>query len=485
MTATSPYANPNYGSYSNSLQLQPYNNPQVNSAYGNFLSVPNFNDYVKTLPANVQAALTQNPAASQTDSPYIDANALSQILPQYFSYGALGINPQTGGDNPQGFANYFKDGSAGAMPTSSSIPEQYTDAISGLGQATNKPSDSINGGGVLQNYGFTHYWIPAVAAMLTAGIGAPLAAGAAEAGSETAAAATPYVLSAGAGAATSAAQGGNPLYGALEGGASAYGSSLIGDQLASSFPESFAGNVAPSGGSSFDASYPNTPPTGGSALSTGGMTSAASVSPSVNFGSSGLSGAGSPFAQTDPLSAAGSGALGSSASIPNAAVANISGAAQPSIFDSLSQGNLSGAASGVGDFVQNNPLTTLAGAGAAYQGISSLGNQPSTSSLNPSPFSPTMQSAQGLPSSLSSYVGLDPSQQASNIASRGVYGGGQGPEEQNYFLNLMNRQLFDQSGNVASNLNNISPVDLSYLNQLGISGSSPTDYLKGISQFGT
>lgn len=100
-------------------------------------------------------------------------------------------------------------------------------------------------------------------------------------------------------------------------------------------------------------------------------------------------------------------------------------------------------------------------------------------------FSPSKQPSLGLPQSLSQFGNLDPNQQATNIASKGVYGGGNGPDEQNYFLNLINRQLFDSSGNVAQNTNGLAPVDMSYLNQLGISGSSPTDYLKGISQFGT
>lgn len=129
-------------------------------------------------------------------------------------------------------------------------------------------------------------------------------------------------------------------------------------------------------------------------------------------------------------------------------------------------------------------------AGSAIGG--SLGSQVGQS-MNPADntpagppgFSPTMQPQLGLPQSLSQFGSLTPQQQATNIASRGVYGGGQGPDETNYFLNLMNRQLFDQSGNVAQNTNGIAPVDMSFLNQLGVSGSSPTDLLRGISQRGT
>lgn len=111
--------------------------------------------------------------------------------------------------------------------------------------------------------------------------------------------------------------------------------------------------------------------------------------------------------------------------------------------------------------------------------------QPDLGGTGVAGFSPSKQPALGLPQSLSQFGNLNPNQQATNIASQGVYGGGNGPQEQNYFLNLINRQLFDNSGNVAANTNGLAPVDMSYLNQLGISGSSPTDYLKGISQFGT
>lgn len=103
----------------------------------------------------------------------------------------------------------------------------------------------------------------------------------------------------------------------------------------------------------------------------------------------------------------------------------------------------------------------------------------------PPGFSPTMSPQMGLPQSLSQFGNLNPNQQASNIATKGVYGGGNGPDETNYFLNLMNRQQFDQNGNLGSSVNS-SPIDQSYLSQLGISGyNDPTSLVKGISQYGT
>lgn len=145
-----------------------------------------------------------------------------------------------------------------------------------------------------------------------------------------------------------------------------------------------------------------------------------------------------------------------------------------------------------GNAIGNQTLGSLAGGAIGSSVGSSVGGdlgqqlnpQSSPPVGGPAAFSPTQQPSLGLPQSLSQLSGLDPLQQTTNIASKGVYGGGNGPQETNYFLNQVNRQLFDQSGNVSGN-NNLPPVDLSYLNQLGISGSSPNDILQGISKYGT
>lgn len=151
---------------------------------------------------------------------------------------------------------------------------------------------------------------------------------------------------------------------------------------------------------------------------------------------------------------------------------NPSSSLASTVFGQATPGSAIGGA--IGGSVANN---------AAQSAMPSLFTDPTLSS-GPAGFSPSKQDQASLPGSLSSYSGLNPQQQASNLATQGVYGGGNGPQETNYFLNQVNRQLFDQNGNVASNMN-LPPVELSYLNQLGISGSSPTDYLKGISQYGT
>lgn len=151
----------------------------------------------------------------------------------------------------------------------------------------------------------------------------------------------------------------------------------------------------------------------------------------------------------------------------------LSGAAN-SVFDGSTGGDILGGA--VGSAVGSN----VAQSAAPSMFMPSVSTDDATHAQDP-----RQQSPMQLPGSLSSYGNLNPQQQSTNLATHGVYGGGNGPQEQNYFLNLINRQLVDPSGNVAANTNSLAPVDMSYLNQLGISGSTPTDYLKGISKFGT
>lgn len=108
-----------------------------------------------------------------------------------------------------------------------------------------------------------------------------------------------------------------------------------------------------------------------------------------------------------------------------------------------------------------------------------------TPDTQPSAFAPKQDPQLSLPNSLTGLSGLDPSQQESNLATQGVYGGGLGPDEQAYFKNLINRKLVDQSGQVAPDLSGLSSIDNSYLGQLGFSGyNNPTSLLEQLSKYG-
>lgn len=98
-------------------------------------------------------------------------------------------------------------------------------------------------------------------------------------------------------------------------------------------------------------------------------------------------------------------------------------------------------------------------------------------------YKPSREAEKAAPPSLQSFGSLSPDQLSSNLATGGVYGGGQGPEEQDYFLNMMNRRLIDDSGNVDENLNEVNPIESSYLAQLGLGGySNAQDLLQAISR---
>lgn len=96
-------------------------------------------------------------------------------------------------------------------------------------------------------------------------------------------------------------------------------------------------------------------------------------------------------------------------------------------------------------------------------------------------FKPKREEAKQTPFSLQGLGSLDPNQLSSNIATGGVYGGGQGPDEQDFFLNMINRRLVDDAGNVDQNLNDVSAIENSFLAQIGLGGiNNAQDLLEAI-----
>lgn len=102
----------------------------------------------------------------------------------------------------------------------------------------------------------------------------------------------------------------------------------------------------------------------------------------------------------------------------------------------------------------------------------------------PAPFNAKQQEQKDLPFSLSGLGGLTQNQQSTNVATQGVYGGGAGPQESDYFLNLINRRLVDEAGNVDPSFADLMPIEMSYLQQLGLGGyGTPNNLLEGISNY--
>lgn len=199
------------------------------------------------------------------------------------------------------------------------------------------------------------------------------------------------------------------------------------------------------------------------------------------------------------LSAGGSyfgGELGSSlGSGVGAAEGGVLSQTPANALGNLFGGDTVGALAPFGSFAGNALGSETIGSMAGGALGSSFGNNLGTSlgqSINPmnsgggqtpAGFTPSRAAQMATPQGLSQFSSLDPFQQATNIASKGVYGGGQGNDENQYFLNLINRQLVDPNGNV-QNQSTLNPVESSYLSQLGLGGyNNSTDLLKGISQY--
>lgn len=170
---------------------------------------------------------------------------------------------------------------------------------------------------------------------------------------------------------------------------------------------------------------------------------------------------------------------------------NIGGSILPSTFGSV-LGKSAGNA--LGSTIANTSLGQTLGsfAGNAYGNSLSdtiLGQQTPKNTNAPrvaaapeaAPFEPKQEAQLQLPNSLSGLSGFDQNQQSSNIATQGVYGGGNGQQEQDYFTNLINRRLVDESGQVDQNFNDINPIENSYLSQLGFGGySNPSSLLEAL-----
>lgn len=169
-----------------------------------------------------------------------------------------------------------------------------------------------------------------------------------------------------------------------------------------------------------------------------------------------------------------------SSSSPGTQNVNVSGTQSPSLFDQA------------GSFLSSpSNLLGLGIAGAGIAGAMDSGGgttQSPSSSIGAglSSFTPERQPGLAPPASLANYTNsaLSPDQTLSGIATKGVYGGGNGPEEQKYFLNLINNRLVDQTGHVANDMSGINPIENSYLSQLGLGGyQNPNDLLRGISNY--
>lgn len=323
------------------------------------------------------------------------------------------------------------------------------------------------------------------AGALTGGFGSALGAASGLAGGATIGAGLGGALGS---AITAPLSGQSPTaLGALEGFGGAVGSSLLGqafpETMASINPFGSSDNAGFINGSSGDVGSGNYSMGGNSLGGQSAIGAANMFSPSIplNMGNTASnsvqlpSGSSSSNGFLDDLF---SGSSSSNVSGTGGS-SNPSGTNSPSLFDKA------------GSFL-SDPSNLLglgvAGAGlvGGLSGLSSGSSPTSSLGANLSSFTPQYQPTMGAPQSLANYTNsaMSPDQTLSGIATKGVYGGGNGPDEEKYFLNLVNNRLVDPSGHVASDTSGLNSVENSYLAQLGLGGyQNPTDLLRGISNF--
>lgn len=75
---------------------------------------------------------------------------------------------------------------------------------------------------------------------------------------------------------------------------------------------------------------------------------------------------------------------------------------------------------------------------------------------------------------------LDPTQQRSYLATQGSQGGGLGDEDKNYYLQLLQRNLIDESGQLGNMNSALLPVERNYLSRLGLPTDNTTDFFHAL-----
>lgn len=206
----------------------------------------------------------------------------------------------------------------------------------------------------------------------------------------------------------------------------------------------------------------------GAALASGANTYAETGNLGSALKSGALSGAGSYIG----------GNIGASIGGPSTATA-LQSALGPDLGSSI--GRLAGGS------IYTSPVNALIGSTIGGNLASSLVPQKTASPQGANPttaFKASREKESAVPASFSSYGGsLTPSQLSTNIATGGVYGGGAGPEESDYFMNMINRRLVTDQGQVDSDLSEILPIESSFLAQMGLGGyNNANDLLEAISR---
>lgn len=78
------------------------------------------------------------------------------------------------------------------------------------------------------------------------------------------------------------------------------------------------------------------------------------------------------------------------------------------------------------------------------------------------------------------FATLNPMQQRSYLATEGAFGGGIGDEEKNYYLQMLKRNLMDESGQLSNIQESLLPVERNYLSRLGLPTGSTSNFFQAL-----
>lgn len=94
-------------------------------------------------------------------------------------------------------------------------------------------------------------------------------------------------------------------------------------------------------------------------------------------------------------------------------------------------------------------------------------------------FTPIRPKEVDRPESLAEYGGFTPQQERAALATQGVQQG-LGAQEQEYYKNLLQRQLIGQGGEVSQQKDFLLPVESQFFTGRGVGTSNVMDFLKAI-----
>lgn len=140
---------------------------------------------------------------------------------------------------------------------------------------------------------------------------------------------------------------------------------------------------------------------------------------------------------------------------------------------------------GLTGLANGNPNTTPAASAPAAAPAAAATPAPNIPAATP--FTPTRPAAMTAPTDLmgmsvggQQFGTLDPTQQRSYLATQGSQGGGLSGDAKDYYMNLLQRNLLDDSGQQQNINSALLPVERNYLSGLGLPTGNTQDFFQAL-----